>query len=135
VDQRHWRFNVHRLRGIEGVVYRGESEPHAPTNIYTLLDYYWERAWESGISPDATWLQTLLHFPIIDRTFALSAAIGLAYAIGLILADNFWWLAVFTALVSIFVRDVIVKQPTLASWQTFKRELSQVIQHLRKLFK
>ena len=138
VDGTYWRFNIHRTNvdhGVTGIVYGGESEPHAPTNIYTLLDYYWKRAWESGISPDATWSQTLLHFPIVYRFLAFSAALALAFGIGWILANNLWWLTVFTALVSIFARDALAKQPTLAGWQTFKGELYQVIRHLAKLLK
>jgi hypothetical protein len=138
VDGKHWRFNIHRTNvdhGVTGIVYGGESEPYAPTNIYTLLDYYWKRAWEQSVSPDTTWLQGLLRFPIVYRFLAFSAALALAFGIGWILANNLWWLTVFTALVSILARDALAKQPTLAGWQTFKGELYQVIRHLAKLLK
>ena len=54
VDDRRWLMNVHRPRlerGIDGIVYQGFCDERGPSNLYTLLDYYWSAAWESGADP------------------------------------------------------------------------------------
>lgn len=56
IDDRLWILNIHRPgfeRGIDGIVYRGFCSGKN-TNIFTLLDHYWNTAWKSGINPNPT---------------------------------------------------------------------------------
>jgi hypothetical protein len=51
IDDCAWMFNVHRVgvdRGVDGLVFQGESRREAPTTMYKMADFYWTAAWESA---------------------------------------------------------------------------------------
>ncbi|MGH9932802.1 MAG: hypothetical protein ACREA9_26665 [Pyrinomonadaceae bacterium] len=57
VDDRIWMLNVHRPgveRGIEGIVYQGSGEGLGKSNVYNLLEHYWNMAWEGSVAPTPT---------------------------------------------------------------------------------
>jgi hypothetical protein len=56
IDDRQWILNIHHPgfeRGVDGVVYQGFCE-NSSTNIFDLMNYYWEAAWKQARNPHPT---------------------------------------------------------------------------------
>lgn len=79
IDDRLWILNIHRPgfeRGIDGIVYRGFCTGKN-TNLFTLLDHYWNVAWKNSINPNATSLQRLQRMLEVRRNTVWGIALGL----------------------------------------------------------
>lgn len=79
IDESLWIMNIHRPgldRGIDGIVYHGFCIEKS-TNLFTVLDYYWNAVWKDSINPNPTLRERLQRALNTYRNTVKGLGIGL----------------------------------------------------------
>ena len=98
IDNRKWILNVHRPgveRGVEGMVYQGTCEEKSPSNIYNLLDFYWQAVWQSAkpVTPIAIvlrWLKDNQHLIVLPLLVIIGWILFTTQGNWLGIANEWW---------------------------------------------
>jgi len=125
VDDKMWILNIHRPsidRGVEGLVYRGSCQ-EGETTIYSLLDYYWDSAWDRAIATD-----------FFGRLSGLFDSYGKVF-IAIVLAGIAWYLQAIvksTNLTNIFLGATLAK--SIDAIPQLRKILEHILIALAELF-
>ncbi len=92
IDDRLWVLNIHRPgvdRGVDGILYRGYAV-EKNTNLFMLMEQYWNMAWSCSVNPHATFRERLQGFIATHRNVTLGVLLGLVAGLFINLKLDSW---------------------------------------------